>query len=285
MNRFFECNKTTAAELLRLGGTVLQGQPQTEIQEKLDHYVKVRKDLGIAGSTITKEVGAIIAFFRTNRLIIEAPKRLSLEPRYEQHRLLEKTDVKHMLDVVASEPQKQAVILTLAQTGQSLRVLTALSWTKSKRLALLQVSDRWGFVTIRPDMRNWLNESFNRANVNYTFLVHPESLEILRKIQVRHENRVFTIRPRHMQRIVEEAALKADIQEPIPRRLKGAKWHNVHAAVFQRYWEGRMRLAGIDSDLLKYLMGRKVTLAPSQVLRDHLLEVYEKARASLSLSS
>lgn len=282
LNRFCEYEKTTPVKLLNLAGTVLQGQPQSEIEKMIDRYIMTRKHSRIAGSTIAKEVGAIIAFFRANRMVIETPKGLSLEPRYEKHRPLEKTEVKHMIDV-ASEPYKQAVILTLAQTGQRLRVLTALSWTKSKsQLAVIQESDGWGFVTIRPDMRNWYNETFNRANAHYTFLIHPESMKLLRQIRIGQEDRVFVIHPRHMQEIIEDVALKADIQEPIPRRLNGRKWHEVHADVFRSYWKGRMHKAGLENDLLDYLMGQKVTLEPS---RDYLLEQYKKAKASLSLLS
>ncbi len=287
MNRFFVYEKTSPTELLKIARTVLTGQPQSEIEKRIAHYITTRKHSDIAGSTVAKEVGAIIAFFRFYRIVIETPKGLSLKPSYEKHRTLEKTEVKGMLSAV-SEPYKKAVIQTLAQTGQRLRVLTALSWkAESKRpLAVIKKIDGWGWVTIEAGMRNWFNESFNRSNVHYTFFIHPESMELLDEIREEGENRVFVIHPRHMQEIVVNAAKTAEIQKSVSRRLNGTEWNEVHPDVFRPYWKARMRIAGVeDSDLLRYLTGEKATLAPSQVRLDNLLEVYKKAQASLSLKS
>lgn len=291
LDRFLEYEKTTVSELFKIAGTVYQGpnQHQTEINESIARYAKTRKEHDRAGSTVAKEVGVIVGFFRANWFHVEPPPGLSLKPRYEKHKRLEKVDVEHMLSKVSSKPYEQAVILTLAQTGQPLRILSALSWGESKHkqtLPVINESHGWGFVEIDSDMRNWLNQPINRTNAKYSFFIHPECMGKLHKIHDLNpnEDRVFIIHPRHMQEIVQRAATAARIQKATTRQLNGAKWYDVHADIFRPYWKRRMKAAGVDDgDLLRYLTGQKVTIDSEEVQKDALLEKYKKAEKSLSL--
>ena len=182
LNRFCKSENTSVTKLLKIAGKSPPGRPQFKIEGIVNHYLEEREASGIIGSTVAKEFGAISGFFRANNVLIKPSKRLSLQPRLEIHRLLTKKEVKAMMAQFESEPRKKAVILTLAQTGQRIRVLTALGWTDSKRpLAVIKEYEGsgWGYVTIHPGMRNWLGETFNKLDTDYTFFIHPETMRVL----------------------------------------------------------------------------------------------------------
>ena len=289
LDHFCRSEGISREKLLELAGKVPPGKPQSKIEEIVGDYLDKREASGLMGSTVAKEFGAISGFLRANNVLIQAPKRLSLKPRLEIHRLLEKEEVRAMMAQFESEPRKKAVILTLAQTGQRIRVLTALAWPETKReLAVIKEfkGSGWGYVTINPGMRNWLGETFNKLDTAYTFCIHPETMRFLKQIREGQDDIVFHVHPRRLQEVVEYAAAKAGIQRPIASRLESREWHEVHAHVFRGYWKYWMREGGVyDPDLLRYLMGQKVMLAYDRFPLEKLLHEYKKAEASLSLLS
>ncbi len=163
--------------------------------------------------------------------------------------------------------------------------------------------DNWGLVNVPPKLLNLLNQNVNKNNRRYKFLIHPETMSLIRQIPRDETDYVWHIKmvkpenarekpedtkwaKRRMQEVVEDARDKVpelrEVPEPSP---SGRVHHKVHTHTLRSFWMDRMQKAGVNEVTVQYLMGHKIrdagTYHRGLFTQENLLIEYKKAEPVL----
>jgi integrase len=293
LTRFCEINGTDAVKVLQEDNKVIEGF--------LIKYYRQRETEHRVPPTISKEIRAILGYFKSNRDIplMGLPRWLTkTHPNwFEGNKLLTHDELRAMIRTQDLTDRK-AVICFLAQTGQRVGILTGLKWKLIENLA-----DNWGLVNVPPKLLNILNQNVNKHNRRYKFLIHPETMSLIRQIPRDETDFVWHFKmaktenardkmgntkwgKRRMQEVVEDARDKVPELREVPEPTSsGRTQHKVHTHTLRPFWKDRMQKAGVNEVTLQYLMGHKIrdagTYDRGLFTQENLLTEYKKAEPFL----
>lgn len=231
--------------------------------------------LGLASSTKMTIYQSIRSFYAANRVVLgKKPRTFRGTVEYEPRRLYTQDEVATLVDAVADVRDK-SLITFLAQSGQRVGVVASL---RLRHIDMEQPSPI--VIEVPPILRNKHGVNVNKAQRRYLFAVGEDTMVYLRLMIKDRENRgeylgleswLFrshsrwlgnrTVRkversepgeslsPSQIGHIIRVAAERRGIQRRYGKRFL------FHPHGFRRYWKHQLRIGGVDSDMLDYMMG------------------------------
>jgi integrase len=257
----------------------LHGQEPLELVDALNKWHSYKLGRGEATSA-ARWYWTIRGFFTANGVrFFKIPRGVDTSKRGGWERFTPKQEQVKSMVRTRKEPQDKAVIAFLAQTGQKIGVLTAMTWEMIKRVDL----GARGVVAVPRDLKTRRGESANQSGVEYMFVIGRDTMQLLAKDG---EGWVFDVSERQINRIVDEAAKDAGIQDKKETKVKERYLRRVTPNTFRRYWKARMRKGEADLTLIEYMMGYKnerITFDLGSLGEADLLDAYKKAEVELEV--
>lgn len=202
-------------------------------------------------------------------------------------KVLKQREVKAMVRVTV-KPQDKAVISFLAQTGQRVGVLTAITWRMIRPL------DSHGIASIPSRLDDKDGWNVRKGKTPHKYVIGTDTMNLLEKMPKTKQRRkeggfVFDLSYRSMERAVERAARDANTQDWQPRRIPHRVSHKVHPHSLRVYWKDRVTNAPaakrMDPIQSKHMMGRRPPASETYdrglLEEDNLLKAYRRVEGRL----
>jgi integrase/recombinase XerD len=248
---------------------------QENAEDAHDALKMFYNSLNLASKTKMRMYQSIRSFYRANGITLgKKPITFRASVEYESTRLYSQDEVAMLVDA-AGDVRDKAVITFLAQSGQRVGVVTSL------RLMHVDVDEPGPIVVeVAGILRNGRGENVNKSQRPYKFAVGEDArryLELMiqdraerneplepdswlfRSYSRRHgdkdirkvklSERGLPLSVAQVGNIVRKAAEERGIQRKFGKR------YLFHPHGFRRYWKHQLRMGGVDSDLLDYMMG------------------------------
>lgn len=220
------------------------GDVQAELEEYLTQYLDSRAARNIAKSTLGRDASRIISFFSVCSVGLLLPRRLrGAEPQYESQRVLTQLEIHEMINSCKTLLEELIVSL-ITQIGQRIGILSALRYEMIRDLR-----DGWGLVEMQGDYRNFKGDPVGRKfSTHYRFLIHPESMSLIKKMHEEQNGKsefIFPMDVRRIQDVFYEIAKRSGVQSThkTPYLTPSGKHrvkNEVHAHIQRRFFEKQM---------------------------------------------
>lgn len=286
LERFADVVGQEPAELLeRARKGQSEGRDPEEVEDALRKYYKSLIDAKRAPSTAAQWYAVVRSYFTRNYVSLRRfPRELGVTgPYYPAGEVLTQRQVQRMVETRDSKRDK-LVIAFLAQTGQRIGVLSAMkrNMIREKRYK----GGLYGLVEVSPNLENPKGQNVNKYQVHYQFVIGQDTMKLKRQVKSKG-GWLINLSLRQMNRIVDEAAKKVGVQQPIETKLGQRSLHRVHPHVFRKYWKRQMKAGGAkDRDLLlEFVMAHKMPYggAYEAFPPEDLLKAYRRAEKKLKV--
>lgn len=255
------------------------GHGPEKAERVLRQYCKFLIDRGNTKGSAFQWYGLLRGYFTANGVDLGKYPRIDVQPRYEKsEHMLSHDSVRQMVQGCDS-PRDRFLIAFLAQTGQRIRILTAM-----KRNMITKIDSEYGIVKVPQAFPNRFGENVNELELPYTFVIGQDTMRLLRDLPLCDEGWLLDISLRQIARIVDNAAGAIRVQQK-KRTEIGRSWSTVHPSTFRKFWKDCMIKAGSDPRCFMHMMGNRVpsALGRLELTDDKLLEAYKKAEAELKV--
>ncbi len=247
--------------------------------DRIHHHMKMQfKSSDLSSNTRMARYQALRSFCSANRVqLAKKPRTFRAVPEHEPREIYDPQEVVELIDAATGFRYK-AVIAFLAQSGQRVGVVTNL---KLEHLDLDKEPPL--VVQVPPVLRDTQGRNVNKVETPYEFAIGEDTVQYLRLMVAGRENRgepldrespIFRsyaagnpkdppkkkdysrpgppLSTSATSQMVRDTAKKAGIQR------KHGKRYLYHPHGFRRFWKHQMRRAGIDQDLLDYMLGHRL---------------------------
>ena len=249
-----------------------------------DYYNYLTEEKGKAPTSANQYITRLRGYFTANGVYLgKFHRKTDVQATYEGPKAssLSRQDVANMVKS-RNEARDKFVIAFLAQTGQRIGILTAIT---RKKMTEKVVRGR-GIVRVPSTFPDRRGQNVNALGREYTFIVGRDTMKLLPlldKLSWDKEGRL-KLSMRQMGRIVDKAAEAIGIQNKPPTKI-GNSWSDVHPNTLRKYWRKCMFDAKADTRAVLHMMGSNLPsiLRGCELTDKELLEAYEKAESKLGL--
>lgn len=282
-------------------------KPPTErgsIEKRLKRWYQwLTKEKGLSENLGATYIGAIMSFYRFYNYRVNLSIGRELKPSRKHRRYnLTTEDIRKLVNH-AKTLRDRAIILTLAQTGMDVSTLCS-----------LKVRDVWkGLEENEVPLR--LSLTRRKENVEYDTFLHPEAIDAIRayllerkrkygKVELdeplfikeavrpgagfgknfkhnrRKRNKIEAVTPSLIEKVFRQLAVETGLVTE--EEIKQNSWNPVRPHALRRWFQDTLRLAGVNQEIIEYMVGHKLPYKGAYFSAD-ALQAYKMNLDKLSI--